>query len=110
MDVMSFHLYPDSWGKDPSWGTQWIASHIQYSQRLGDRAILGEFGDLNKALRNPIYFKWEKTVLQDNGAGALYWILSAGVITRITTDTPFIARVRCALRLRILQKPWSSSR
>ncbi len=76
MDVMSFHLYPDSWGKDPSWGTQWIASHIQYSQRLGDRAILGEFGDLNKALRNPIYFEWEKTVLQDNGAGALYWILS----------------------------------
>src|SRR2546429_7322675 len=39
-------------------------------------SILGEFGDLNKALRNPIYFEWEKTVLQDNGAGALYWILS----------------------------------
>ncbi len=76
MDVMSFHLYPDSWGKTVDWGTQWIAQHIRDSHRLGDRAILGEFGDLNKALRNPIYAQWENTILQDDGAGGLYWILS----------------------------------
>jgi mannan endo-1,4-beta-mannosidase len=77
MDTLSFHLYPDSWGKTPGWGTNWIVSHIAASQRLQSRGVLGEFGDLNKALRNPIYQKWENAVLQDDGAGALYWILSA---------------------------------
>jgi len=76
MDSLSFHLYPDSWGKTPAWGTQWIARHIQDSHRLQERGVLGEFGDLNKALRNPIYQQWEQTVLKDDGAGALYWILS----------------------------------
>ncbi len=76
MDALSFHLYPDSWGKTPAWGTQWIAEHIEDSHRLGERAVLGEFGDLNKSLRNPIYQQWEDTVLHDDGAGALYWILS----------------------------------
>jgi mannan endo-1,4-beta-mannosidase len=76
MDGISFHLYPDSWGKTPAWGTRWIRRHIEDSHRLGNRAVLGEFGDLNKARRNPIYKKWEDQVATDNGAGALYWILS----------------------------------
>jgi mannan endo-1,4-beta-mannosidase len=76
MDAMSFHLYPDSWGKTVDWGTEWIEQHIQDSHRLHERAVLGEFGDLNKSLRNPIYKKWEDEVLKDDGAGALYWILS----------------------------------
>ena len=76
MDVISYHLYPDSWGKTPEWGTQWIAEHIQDSHTLGDRAIAGEWGILEKNIRNPVYHEWEKTVLQDGGAGALYWILS----------------------------------
>jgi mannan endo-1,4-beta-mannosidase len=76
MDALSFHLYPDSWGKTADWGTQWIAQHIRDSHRLRERGLLGEFGDLNKSLRNPIYQKWENTILKDDGAGALYWILS----------------------------------
>jgi mannan endo-1,4-beta-mannosidase len=76
MDTMSYHLYPDSWGKDATWGTQWIAQHIQDSHRLRERGIMGEFGYLDKATRNPVYKQWEDTVLKDDGAGALYWILS----------------------------------
>ena len=76
MDAMSFHLYPDSWGKTADWGTQWIARHIVDSHRLRERAVLGEFGFLNKAMRNPVYKQWTDTVLKDDGAGALYWILS----------------------------------
>lgn len=76
MDAMSYHLYPDSWGKTPEWGTQWIARHIRDSHRLRDRAIVGEFGLLDKSTRNPVYKQWTDTVLQDDGAGALYWILS----------------------------------
>ena len=76
MDILSYHLYPDSWGKTPEWGTEWIKSHIQDSHHLGDRAVGGEWGILNKDIRNPIYHEWENAVLQDDGAGALYWILS----------------------------------
>ena len=76
MDVISYHLYPDDWGKTPEWGTQWIARHIADSHRLGDRAVAGEWGLREKNLRNPVYQQWEDTVLKDRGTGALYWILS----------------------------------
>jgi mannan endo-1,4-beta-mannosidase len=76
MDILSFHLYPDSWGKTPEWGTEWIQRHIDDSHRLGDRAVAGEWGLLEKNIRNPVYHQWEDTVLRDDGAGALYWILS----------------------------------
>ena len=76
IDVISYHLYPDSWGKTPEWGTQWIERHIRDSHRLGDRAIGGEWGILDKNTRNPVYQQWEQAVLKDDGAGALYWILS----------------------------------
>ena len=76
MDILSYHLYPDSWGKTPQWGTEWIKRHIEDSHRLGDRAIGGEWGLLDKDTRNPVYHDWEDAVLKDDGAGALYWILS----------------------------------
>jgi mannan endo-1,4-beta-mannosidase len=76
MDILSYHLYPDSWGKTPQWGTEWIRSHIEASHQLGDRAVAGEFGLLSKDTRNPVYHEWQDAVLQDDGAGALYWILS----------------------------------
>lgn len=76
MDILSYHLYPDSWGKTAEWGTEWIRSHIEASHLLGDRAVGGEWGLLDKDTRNPVYHEWEDAVLQDDGAGALYWILS----------------------------------
>jgi mannan endo-1,4-beta-mannosidase len=76
MDAMSFHLYPDSWGKDAAWGTQWIRRHIRDGRRIHEKVLLGEFGFLDKATRNPVYKEWTDTILDSGGAGALYWILS----------------------------------
>ncbi len=76
VDVMSFHLYPDGWGKSASWGTAWIERHIRDAARIHDRAMLGEFGLLDRAKRNPVYKEWTDTVLRSGGSGALYWILS----------------------------------
>jgi mannan endo-1,4-beta-mannosidase len=76
IDVMSFHLYPDHWGKDVSWGTAWIQRHIQDARALDKPTMLGEFGLLDKSMRNPNYKAWTDTVLTSGGAGALYWILS----------------------------------
>jgi mannan endo-1,4-beta-mannosidase len=76
MDIISYHVYPDSYGKTPEWGNYWIQRHIDDSHRLGDRAVAGEWGLLEKNVRNPTYNDWENTVLRDDGSGALYWILS----------------------------------
>jgi mannan endo-1,4-beta-mannosidase len=74
--VMSFHLYPDLWGKDVAWGTQWIQRHFQDARALDKPAMLGEFGLHDKSMRNPNYKTWTDTVFNNGGAGALYWILS----------------------------------
>jgi mannan endo-1,4-beta-mannosidase len=76
VDVMSFHLYPDHWGKSVEWGAHWIVRHIKDARRLGKPAMLGEFGLLDKGIRNVVYYQWTQAVLTTNGAGALYWILS----------------------------------
>lgn len=76
IDIMSYHLYPDSWGKDAAWGTQWIERHIQEARTIPERAMLGEFGWRDTATRNPVYKEWTDTVLRNRGPGAMYWILS----------------------------------
>jgi mannan endo-1,4-beta-mannosidase len=76
VDVMSYHLYPDSWGKDSAWGTQWIQRHIREARRIRERALLGEFGLRDLATRNPVYKEWTDAILLNGGPGAMYWILS----------------------------------
>lgn len=76
IDVMSFHLYPDHWGKDVAWSTQWIRRHFAEARQLRKPAILGEYGWQDKATRNLVFKEWTDAVFESGGAGALYWILS----------------------------------
>jgi mannan endo-1,4-beta-mannosidase len=76
IDVMSFHLYPDHWGMDAAWGTEWIARHIRDARRLRKPVMLGEYGWKDKATRNPVFKEWTDTVYFHGGTGALYWLLS----------------------------------
>jgi mannan endo-1,4-beta-mannosidase len=76
IDVMSYHLYPDSWTKDNAWALEWIRQHIQLAKSIGKPSMLGEFGWSDKATRNPIYKGWLDQVSRYGGNGALYWILS----------------------------------
>ncbi|HYD42515.1 MAG TPA: cellulase family glycosylhydrolase [Anaeromyxobacter sp.] len=78
IDLVSFHLYPDHWGKtdDPTFGKRWIERHIREARRIREKAMLGEFGIKDKATRNVVYKEWTDTVLLNGGAGALYWMLA----------------------------------
>jgi mannan endo-1,4-beta-mannosidase len=76
IDSMSFHLYPDSWGKDAAWGTEWIERHFRDARRIGKPAVLGEFGLLDQSTRNPNYKTWTDAVLREGGTGAVYWMLA----------------------------------
>ncbi len=76
IDVMSFHLYPDGWGKDIEWTQQWIARHVRDAKANNKASMLGEFGLHDKSIRNPVYQQWTNIVYRRGGDGALYWILS----------------------------------
>ncbi|MCI0396853.1 MAG: cellulase family glycosylhydrolase [Chloroflexi bacterium] len=76
VDVLSFHLYPDSWGKDVDWSTEWIERHIADAQAINRPAVFGEYGLQDKSIRNVVYQEWTNTVFENGGSGALYWILS----------------------------------
>lgn len=76
MDLMSLHLYPDGWGKDAAWGTTWIKKHLADGRRIGKPVMLGEFGLLSKAERNPVYREWTDAFVSGGGAGFLYWLIA----------------------------------
>ncbi|MEV4131782.1 cellulase family glycosylhydrolase [Dactylosporangium sp. NPDC049742] len=76
VDFMSFHLYPDHWKKDPSWGSGWITTHARLADRLRKPVMLGEFGLLDKASRNVVYQQWTDAAVSARLDGFLYWILS----------------------------------
>ncbi|WP_344612806.1 cellulase family glycosylhydrolase [Dactylosporangium salmoneum] len=78
VDLASFHLYPDGWGKDAAWGTQWIRTHVQIADRVRKPAMLGEFGVKDKATRNVVYKAWTDEAVRDRIDGFLSWML-AGV-------------------------------
>ncbi|MEO3820368.1 cellulase family glycosylhydrolase [Plantactinospora sp. B24E8] len=76
VDVVSYHLYPDHWGKDATWGAEWIKRHNRDARRLGKPVLLGEFGWHDKATRNPVFQRWTDAFTGTGGSGFLYWILS----------------------------------
>jgi mannan endo-1,4-beta-mannosidase len=76
VDVASLHLYPESWGKTPEWGTEWITRHLLHARALRERPFLGEFGLRDKTLRNRVYLRWMNAVVAAGGAGATYWMLA----------------------------------
>jgi mannan endo-1,4-beta-mannosidase len=76
IDYLSYHLYPDGWGKDAAWGTQWIKDHSAAARSVGKPAILGEYGFKDQSTRNVVYRDWTDAVRTSGGAGALFWILS----------------------------------
>ncbi|MFY1633421.1 cellulase family glycosylhydrolase [Solwaraspora sp. WMMB335] len=76
VDVISYHLYPDHWGKDAVWGTGWIARHAHEAKKVRKPVMFGEFGIHDKSTRNVVYRDWTDTAIAGDTAGFLYWILS----------------------------------
>ncbi|HKS99192.1 MAG TPA: cellulase family glycosylhydrolase [Rugosimonospora sp.] len=76
IDVLSFHLYPDGWGKTPAWGTDWITAHVRDARRIHKAVMMGEFGLLDKGTRNTVYKQWTDAFMSAGGNGLLYWMLA----------------------------------
>jgi mannan endo-1,4-beta-mannosidase len=78
IDLMGFHLYPESWGQSASWGGSFITQHLADGQSLGKPVYLGEYGLLGGNTRNTWYTQWTDTMLTQGGEGALFWDLLGG--------------------------------
>jgi mannan endo-1,4-beta-mannosidase len=75
VDFMSFHLYPDHWGKSIAWGTQWIIDHIEDAHSLGKPVLLGEYGI--RSNRDAAFQVWTETFYNQGGSGDQFWMLAA---------------------------------
>lgn len=44
LDYGTFHLYPNSWGYNYTWGSEWIAEHDVIGKAAGKPVVLEEYG------------------------------------------------------------------
>ncbi|MBV9155062.1 MAG: cellulase family glycosylhydrolase [Acidobacteriaceae bacterium] len=78
IDLGTFHLYPDQWGKSEqtqAFGEMWIQTHIDAASRASKPVVLEEYGVPATASRNDIYESWLGLIEQENAAGDLVWML-----------------------------------
>lgn len=77
IDIMSMHLYPDTWQVSTEWGTGWIEKHAEAAEELGKPVYLGEFGVQDASTRANAYAGWLATVRDGGVDGALFWMLAS---------------------------------
>lgn len=77
VDVVGFHLYPDTWIQNATWGEQYIAQHIASAKAVGKPVYMGEFGILEGNIRNSLYDDYTNLML-NGGSGGLFWDLFPG--------------------------------
>jgi mannan endo-1,4-beta-mannosidase len=87
IDFGTFHLYPQIWRKKDaiSFGLQWIEQHLKAGEILGKPMLLEEYGltlggarGLTSATeRDLVYSAWLRSILVQEGAGDLAWMLAS---------------------------------
>ncbi len=78
VDVIGFHLYPDTWIQNIAWAEQYITQHMTSAQVAGKPVYMGEFGVLEGNIRNTVYDDFTNLVLQGGGSGGLFWDIVPG--------------------------------
>lgn len=76
IDFATYHAYPDAWGHDVAWTTQWIRDHQSAAATLNKPTILEEFGLRDQSARDAAYQTWVDTVRTGGGDGWAFWILT----------------------------------
>src|SRR5579883_1880085 len=79
IDFGTYHLYPNYWGQNADWGTQWIKDHIANAAAIGKPTILEEFGWQDTGSRDSVYQTWTQAVRTNGGAGWNFWMLAGNV-------------------------------
>ena len=91
VDFGTFHQYPETWGTGVKWSYEWVHDHIKAAYAAKKPTIMEEYGiivkrDPGKGLdpgkpnygeekRLVTYQRWNDMMLQEGGAGSLFWLL-----------------------------------
>lgn len=68
LDFGTFHLYPDSWGYNESWGNTWIMQHDALGAAANKPVVLEEYGALVNMTESES--EWQQTVLTKTSVAA----------------------------------------
>lgn len=73
LDYGVFHLYPNSWGYNYTWGSTWIQQHDAIGKAAGKPVILEEYGTPFPNNHTGTEAPWQKTVLESGLAADQIW-------------------------------------
>ncbi|KAL8734380.1 MAG: hypothetical protein Q9166_001578 [cf. Caloplaca sp. 2 TL-2023] len=74
LDYGTFHMYPNQWGYNYTWGSTWIAQHNDIGKALNKPVLLEEFAVPEGLDRQGIAAPWLDTVLTKTSvAGDMLW-------------------------------------
>ncbi|KAE8441983.1 hypothetical protein EG329_004109 [Mollisiaceae sp. DMI_Dod_QoI] len=73
LDYGVFHLYPDAWGYNYTWGNTWIQQHDAIGATVGKPVILEEYGTPFLHNHTASEDPWQETVLKSGLAADQIW-------------------------------------
>jgi mannan endo-1,4-beta-mannosidase len=79
IDLVGFHLYPDTWGASIASSEDFIRQHLQEASTLVKPVYMGEFGLESNNVKEVIYNDWTNLILNGGGSGAMFWNVPSGV-------------------------------
>ena len=79
LDFGGCHLYPDYEPSVPpaEFGSRWIREHIEAGNRASKPMLIEEYGVKDRSMRDRIFDEWWTTIEQNQGAGAMLWMLAS---------------------------------
>lgn len=63
LDYGTFHLYPDHWGYNYTWGNEWIKQHNEIGKAAGKPIVLEEYGVPDASIRLDVEKEWQDTIV-----------------------------------------------
>lgn len=79
IDLVGFHLYPDTWGASIASSEDFIKLHLQEASTLVKPLYMGEFGLESNNVKEFIYNDWTNLIFNGGGSGAMFWNVPSGV-------------------------------
>lgn len=76
LDYGVIHLYPEQWGYNSSWGSEWVMEHDAIGKAAGKPVVFEEYGSTNTANHQAVMTPWQETSLkQSSMAYDAFWQL-----------------------------------
>ncbi len=88
IDLVGFHLYPDSWGQSIAWTETYINNHLSEANTLGKPLYMGEFGLMSGNAKQEVYNDWTNLIFTGGGSGAMFWDILPGTPQPAAAELP----------------------